>query len=193
MQFVFRVELNQPGLEQEREAVESLLPELAVTALELRSSRREEKRRQLVELFLGDVQPTPLDVRRARLEAQAHRAILTGTEWLTASQIAELAQLGSGNPAGISRWKQQGRIFAIRRDGKDYYPRYGLDDDFHPLPALKDVIRALPHYSHERLAGWFESGSGYLDGQRPRELLATDPQRVLEAARDAAESEESAG
>ncbi|WP_201682289.1 hypothetical protein [Ramlibacter aurantiacus] len=102
MQFVFRVNLNKPGIEQEREAVEELLPQLAIAAMELRSEYRQEKRRQLVALFLGDVQPTALDIQRARMEADAHRAILTGTEWLTAPQIAEPGKQAPPHPCGTT-------------------------------------------------------------------------------------------
>ena len=194
MHYIFSVDMAQPGDEQEREEVQKLLPELTASVIELRRAHRLENQRRLLELFLGDVQPKPLDVQRARLEAKAHRAVLTGTEWLTAQQIAELANLSPGNPvATVSRWKQQGRIFAIRRDGKDYFPRYGLGDDFRPLASLAPILQVLRHYSAERLAGWFESTSGFLDGRRPREMVTTDPQRVLAAAHNAVDAEEFAG
>jgi hypothetical protein len=186
--------LNLPGIEGEREDVQKVLPELAVAYLQLRHAKREENQRTLIEMFLGDLRPTPLDVQCARLEAQAHRAVLTGTQWLTAQEVAELANLGPGHPvATVNRWKQQRRIFAIRRDGRDYFPRYGLGADFRPLPALERVLKILTHYSNERLAAWFESTSGFLGGQRPREALTTDPDRVIAAAQDAVEAEEFTG
>ncbi|MBS0342137.1 MAG: hypothetical protein JSS56_16580 [Proteobacteria bacterium] len=141
-------------------------------------------------MFVGDVQITPVDMQRARLQAVAKRAVLEGSEWLTAPQIGELAKLGTANPVGtVSRWKAQKRIFSIRRFEREYYPRYGLGDDFHPLPALKEAIHVLDGWGGERLAAWFESRSGFLGGQRPREILALEPTKVLSAARDAAEAE----
>jgi hypothetical protein len=67
-------------------------------------------------------------------------------------------------------------------------PRYALGDDLRPLPGLTPVLPLLEGYTGERLASWFESPSSFLGGARPREILATDPSRVLAAARDAADA-----
>jgi hypothetical protein len=105
-----------------------------------------------------------------------------------------MARLGQANPFGtVGRWKQQGRIFAIRRDGRDHFPQYALGDDFRPLPAMARVLPELSHHSSEWIAGWFESTSSFLGGARPRELIATEPERVIAAARDTVEAEEFAG
>jgi hypothetical protein len=103
---------------------------------------------------------------RARMEERAREAVLRGTQWLTSTE-GELVQ-----------WKEQGLIFAISREGKDLFPRYALSDDHRPLPVLADILVVLSEYSSEHLAGWFESTSAFLGGGRPREILATDPERV---------------
>lgn len=190
----FKVDIPAPMAPREREEVQELLPELALTVLEVRRLRREDNLRQLVEVLVGDVPLKPVDMRLARLQAQAHRAIHEGTEWLTAQQLAELANLGPGNPvASVNRWKQTGKVFAIRRDGKDFFPRYAFGPDFRPLPAMAKVMTELVGYKAEQMAAWFESTSGFLGGARPRELLASDPDRVIAAARDAVDSVEYAG
>lgn len=161
-----------------------MLPDLISCALIVRHNRRAAAAQQLVDLLVGHIALKPVDMRLVRMQAQALRAISEGTEWLTSTQIGELAGLGRANPIGtVSRWKQQGRIFALRRGGKDYYPRYGLGADFQPLPAIKQVLATLKCYEAEGLASWFESTSRYLGGKRPREVLATKPDKVLEAAR----------
>lgn len=199
MELAFTVRVDLPfadkgDLERERAEVQQELLGIARAIVQLRRARREVKRDQLVQMFVGDVSPTPVDMDRARLEAQAWRQILSGGEWLTAAEVGELANLGAGNPvATVNRWKKDRKIFAITRDGRDYFARYALGTDFRPLPAVVAVLKILPWQSGERLAAWFESTSSFLGGKRPREVLASDPMWVARAAQDAVESESFAG
>ncbi len=108
----------------------------------------------------------PVDMTRARLQAQAVRELRQGTDWLTAAEIGDLAGLGPANPvATVSRWKQQGRIFALRQGGKDYYPKYALGPDFHPLPVFKEILAVLAGYDPELLAGWFDGARAEKTGE----------------------------
>ncbi|MBT9560700.1 MAG: hypothetical protein IV100_32045 [Myxococcales bacterium] len=116
--------------------------------------------------------------------------VLGGTEWLTADQVsaaraATQQQATATNRANLAnRWKNEGRVFAITRGGRDYFPRYAFDDAFEPLPVLRDVLRAMQGRSSWGIAAWFESPSSFLGGQRPREVMAPQPKRVLDAALD---------
>ena len=186
MHLNFDVDLDQArGLtDKDLEDVKRLMSDVVAVALAARPRRREAVRDQLVNLLVGDVALTSVDMKRARLEAQAVRAIRQSTEWLTAAEIGDLADLGPANPiATVSRWKQQGRIFALRHGGKDHYPKYALGPDFHPLPVIKDILAVLAGYDPELLAGWFDSTSRFLGGKRPRELVANEPAKALAAAR----------
>ena len=198
MHLNFAVDLDQAqarGLTpKDVEDVKQLMKDVVVLALTVRPERRGVVRDQLVDLLVGDVALTPVDMKRARLEAQALRAIRHSTEWLTATEIADLADLGPANPiATVSRWKQQGRIYALRQGGKDHYPKYALGADFRPLPVVKHILALLAGHDPELLAGWFDSTSRYLAGKRPRELLATEPALVLAAARPLIEVQEHHG
>ena len=193
MHLNFQMDLDPPrGLtEKDLEDVKQLMSDVVAVALAARPQRREVVRDQLVNLLVGDVALTSVDMKRARLEAQAVRAIRQGTEWLTAAEIGDLAGLGPANPiATVGRWKQQGRIFALRHGGKDYYPRYALGTDFHPLPAIKEILAVLAGYDPDLLAAWFDSTSRFLGGKRPREIVGTEPARVLSAARNMIEVQE---
>ena len=186
MHLNFEVDLDQARgfTDKDLEDVKRLMSDVVAVALAVRPGRREVVRDQLVNLLVGDVALTSVDMKRARLEAQAVRAIRQGTEWLTAAEIGELADLGPANPiATVSRWKLQGRTFALRHGGKDYYPKYALGPDFHPLPVIKDILAVLVGYDPELLAGWFDSTSRFLGGKRPRELVANEPAKALAAAR----------
>lgn len=195
MHLNFEVDLDQAQARgvtnKDLEDIKKLMSDVVAVALTVRPERREVVRDQLVSLLVGDVALTSVDMKRARLEAQAVRAIRQGTEWLTATEIGKLADLGSANPiATVSRWKQQGRIFALRHGGKDYYPRYALGPDFHPLPVIKEILAMLAGYGPELLAGWFDSTSRFLGGRRPRELVAAEPAKVLAASRNMIEVQE---
>ena len=198
MRLNFAVDLDQAQAQgltnKDIEDVKQLMQEVVVTALSVRPQRREVVRGQLVELLVGEVALTPVDMKRARLEAKAVRAIRHSTEWLTSAEIADLADLGPANPIGtVSRWRQQGRIYALRHGGKDYYPKYALGPDFHPLPVIKEILAVLSGYDPELLAGWFDSTSRFLRGKRPCELVATEPAKVLAAARNTIEVQEHHG
>jgi hypothetical protein len=180
--------------EEDMRDVQQMLPDLIASVLNLRHARRAQAREALVELFAGQAQLRPIDTVLAKMEARAIDAVRGGTTWYTAREIADRAALGRVNPiATVARWKNQGRIFALREKGVDRYPAYALGRDFNPLPAMRDVLAALGDHDAEYLAGWFESTSKFLGGKRPREILSDDPVRVVSAAKYNTESRKCAG
>ena len=186
----FAFQLNMPDgvapLRSEIMAMERVLPDLASMMLERRQALSKQQRAALVELLVGEVPMKPLDIKLAKLQARALERIYSGTPWLTAEQIGTQGKHGTANPAAAAhRWKANGQLFAIRRDGRDMYPRYALGDDFTPLPVVKRVLKTLVDHDPLRVAAWFESTSSFLGGKRPRELLASKPERALQAAQDA--------
>ena len=68
-----------------------------------------------------------------------------------------------------------------------------FDRDFAPRPAIGEVMRILDPISACGLAAFFESTSSFLNGRRPRELLATDPEAVIAAAMHRREVEDFCG
>jgi hypothetical protein len=134
-------------------------------------------------------QPVPSTLlREARMLAQAKNEILQSNDWVTANEISNLAQFSSRNPSSLlNKWKRDHRLFAIRHNGSDYFPVYGLNKDaaYRPLPAMREVIKILEvKKSSWGMAYWFASASSMLGGKRPQDLLFTDPQRVIEVAKD---------
>ncbi len=170
--------------------LEEALAKIAPIVLDVHWAQPQRQQERLVEFMLGDHSPTPIDIVRAGMQANALRAVFDGTEWLTAAQMAQLAGLGNANPSGtVNRWKQRRKLFALKHKGQHHYPRYLLDEGFRPLPAAEQLLEMLAEFSPNRLASWFESRNGLLTGQRPRELLTSDPKRVLEAARQTLDAE----
>ena len=143
---------------------------------------------KLVDALVPTVPPPKHLLTEARMNAQARTAVLESAEWLTAAQLSEVAGFSGQNAsAQPNKWKREGRIFAIRRGGNDYYPAYGLDPDaeYRPVKGLAPVLAVFgEELDAWDIAIWFASANGFLGGAAPMSLLVTDPDRVLAAAHD---------
>ena len=119
----------------------------------------------------------------AQKQAKALEAVLENSEWVTAKEIGERDKFSPSNLVPPpTRWKQHGKIFAVPYQGQDRFPRYALDDEFQPIPALESVLKLLGPISPWRIAVWFESTNSWLDNHRPRQLLRDEPEKVQRAA-----------
>jgi hypothetical protein len=143
---------------------------------------------RLAEVFVTRKPPSPRLLKEAAMLVQARKAVLESGDWLTAADIAQVAQLSTRNPsAQPNKWKKQGQIFAINHGGGDYFPGYGLDPDtsYRPLKALAKVIEIFEgHKDSWGMAYWFRSDNSFLGGKKPQDLLASVPDRVIDAALD---------
>lgn len=143
---------------------------------------------RLAEMLIPHRPPSPRLLKEAAMLVQARKAVLESGDWLTAAEIAQLADLSTRNPsAQPNKWKKQGLIFAIPHNGVDYFPGYGLDRNtgFRPLKAMSKVIEVFAgHKDSWGMAYWFRSDNSFLGGKRPQDLLATAPEQVIEAALD---------
>lgn len=143
---------------------------------------------RLAEVFVTRKPPSPRLLKEAAMLVQARKAVLESGDWLTAADIAQVAQLSTRNPsAQPNKWKKQGQIFAINHGGVDYFPGYGLDPDtsYRPLKALAKVIEIFEGYKDSwGMAYWFRSDNSFLGGKKPQDLLASVPDRVIDAALD---------
>lgn len=126
-----------------------------------------------------------MSVARVVGELKAKLAILEGTRWHTAK---ELAQLGAGvdverREKRIHTWLSQGRLFSLRlEDGLDRFPLYAFDQNGQPHAVLKEILTCLGPINSWRIAAWFNSNTRFLGGRAPRELIGSDPEAVLQAA-----------
>jgi hypothetical protein len=117
--------------------------------------------------------------------AKSLEAIFNGTQWMTAAELGRAARPTAANPHSVtSRWRTGGRIYGVEWRGQLLFARYQLDAAFEPLPAMASILATLDKSSPIEIASWFESPNSYLDGKRPRELLAAEPDLVREAAED---------
>lgn len=119
-----------------------------------------------------------------KLQARTVQAVLSGTAWHSAKAVGARVDPNAANLHALaSRLLKEGRVFAIERSGVKEYPDYAFDPLGNPIPAMREVLGVLSGYSPFRLASWFESTNAHLGGRRPREVLNTDPQAVISAAR----------
>ena len=167
------------GIAQRIARMVELFPQVAARRNEQLSDANIEK---MLDVFLSDTPRAPveteLDIDNTRLRAN----YLQETPCLTAAQVHAASGLNPGNRSEpASRWKREGRLFAVRRSGIDLYPAFQFEDGV-PRPVIKKILAALPNdMTGWQIAMWFASGNGWLGGDEPQERL-TDPNAVIDAA-----------
>jgi hypothetical protein len=110
-------------------------------------------------------------------------SVLQGTRWLTSAELNSVRKDKKSNPSmTIGRWLQSGSLFALESRGARVIPAYALDQLGEPIALLKPVLSLMKGRTSFLIAAWFESPNSYLDGKRPRELLATRGLDVVRAA-----------
>ena len=172
------------GIAQRIARVVELLPQVTARRNEQLSDANIEK---MLDVFLSDTPRPPveteLDIDNARLRAD----YLRETPHLTAPQVHAASGLDPRNRSEpASRWKREGRLFAVRRSGIDLYPAFQFEDGA-PRPVIKKILAALPKdMTGWQIAMWFASGNGWLGGDEPQERL-TDSNAVIDAAQKLAD------
>jgi len=178
-------------------ALETALPAMVDTLeaaqLEAIQKRFDEQIRGL-QLLYPEVEPR-LDPRLERLEdafALQHD-FMQAEAVLPSTALHERAGLTGSNPSHTaSRWRRDGKIFAVRYRGKDYYPAFQFNDQGQPYGLVKRVLAILrqdPDMSDWDIAVWFTTPSGALSGERPKSLLNTRNEEAIARLIRAAEDE----
>ena len=126
----------------------------------------------ILERLLEDKEWAEIDLEIEQENEEMRATYLQTTELYTAKDIQ--------GPS--TKWKREGRVFAIQDDDeKDLFPAFQFADG-KPLPIIKKILEALPDYlSPWQTAFWFESGNGWLGGKAPRECLKNES-KVIDAA-----------
>lgn len=127
------------------------------------------------------IEPAPL---HGKHEAILNK-IFAASDWYDTLAICNGAGFSDVNPsAQPNRWKRDGKVFALRRGKADVYPAYAFGDDFRPLPAMKDVLCVFKGKKTDlKIAAWFASVNSWLRDQRPLDVIGTNPDAVINAAK----------
>ena len=176
------------GSERDLKVLADTISNMAPLISTVIARRQKKTLDSIIEALVPDVVPPRHMIIEARMTAQARKAVFDAGSWLTAAQVADMAEFSATNPsAQPNKWKKDGAIFAINHKGIDYFPGYALDPGklYRPFKAL---ARVLEVFGEEKdawgLAYWFASMNSFLGGARPQDLLAHQPDQVLAAAKD---------
>lgn len=174
------------GLAKQRPAVDpAAIASLEVVPKSIASLTFAGPRMQAVQRLVDESEFRRFDKRMEASISKSIEAIFSGTQWLTAAELGRAARPKAANPHSVaSRWRASKRIYAVERRGQLLFARYQFDAGFDPLPVVARILATLEQASPIEIASWFESPNSYLDDSRPRDLLASEPELVSEAAAD---------
>jgi hypothetical protein len=133
------------------------------------------------------VTPSKVARKQARMLIEAKTAILNSGDFLLATEQVKLAGFSSTNlSVQPKKWRRNREIFAIQHGREDYLPLYGLDTEGHrPRKEMAEILKVFGDTKDGwGLAFWFAGLNSFLDDERSQDVLATDPERVIAAAKD---------
>ena len=168
-------------------AADSVFQRVAEFLPQLIEQRQADTLKKFVSIFLTDVAPSKAAREQARMLIDAKTAILNSGDFLPASEVAKIAGFSASNPSvQPNKWKRNRDIFAIQQGRDDYFPLYALNpDDHRPRKQMAEILRIFGDAKDGwGLAFWFAALNSFLDDERPQDVLAIDPDRVIAAAKD---------
>jgi hypothetical protein len=179
-----------PGRTSKRKKSKERVERQNARVLETLESLRRQ-REQLIETMLPklDEVPASATVLQARRSARARELLLKQWGGYTSAETGNLSGSTAKNRAATaSRWKKEGKIFSVLYRGKTYFPSFQFDDGGQAVPVVADILSTLGRKIRSwDLALWFTASSGWLDGERPVDLLIRNPDAVRLAAQREAE------
>jgi hypothetical protein len=146
----------------------------------------EQQTERLVEgMFLPSSTVSLATALQAHRNAEARQELIEEFGLYDSDQVAEVAGSSATNrSATASRWFAAGRIFTVTHDGARVYPSFQFGTDGQPRPVIANVLEVFRPYGLDgwETALWFTTTSGWLDDERPVDLLTREPEQIVEAA-----------
>jgi hypothetical protein len=122
---------------------------------------------------------------QAQRNTEARQLLIDEFGLLDSEELAKHAGSKAKNrSATASRWLADSQVFAVEHLGQRYFPAFQFGADNRPRPIVRRVLEVLEPYGMDgwQTALWFTTATGWLDDQRPVDLLATAPDDVVAAA-----------
>ena len=173
------------GVESKREA-EVIQTTMKIARRIIRQQRKdvtEQHIEALVRIYLQGEPRAEFDRELEQDNAELRARFLREVPTCSAAEIREF-QHGSqlSNPSEpASRWKREGRVFAVRDGRVLRFPSFQFANGS-PRPVIRNVLTRLPEgMTSWQIAFWFWSGNGWLDGRSPADALENETD-VLNAA-----------
>jgi hypothetical protein len=158
-----------------------------ITRLAAVLTQLEEQSTRLVDaMFVPRSTVSPAAASQALRNAEARQELIDEFGLYDSDQIAEVAGSAATNrSATASRWLAAGRIFTVNHRGTRLYPSFQFGTDGQPRPVIASVMQVFDKYGLDgwETALWFTTASGWLDDQRPVDLLTREPEQIVKAAR----------
>jgi hypothetical protein len=117
---------------------------------------------------------------------QTIQEIFSKEKWLTGEMLNHLqAEPPSNHLLPASDWKQQGQIFSVTFEEKEYFPCYEFDTTYRPLPLIGDVLAAFgPVADTWKIAAWFHYPNGWIVESDDNGIRAIAPKDALDRRDD---------
>jgi len=174
--------------DQEQMAAEEVYRRIGEFLPQIIRNQREVKLQEVIKALLPEMTPSHEALQQARMLVDAKVQILESGDYVRTAEVAKLAGYSEHNPsAQPSKWKREGTIFSIEHNGVDYFPLFALspEKNYRPYDGLSQILEVFHGTkSGWGLAFWFAGLNSFLDDERPQDLLASAPGRVLAAAKD---------
>jgi hypothetical protein len=121
---------------------------------------------------------------QARRNAEARRDLLSEFPALTSAEVAAAAGSRAANRASLAnRWRDEGKVFAIRVGEQQLYPAFQFDEHGRPVGTISSVLSAFDgKLTDWQTALWFTTPTGWLGGRRPVDAMGEEPESVIEAS-----------
>jgi hypothetical protein len=167
-------------------AAERVIHQVVEFLPQLIQERQEDTLKKVVNVLLTDVTPSKAAREQARMLIKAKTDILNSGDFLPATEVARLAGFSASNlSVQPNKWKRAREIFAIQHGREDYLPTYALAPDHRPRKEMAEILNIFGEAKDGwGLAFWFAALNSFLDDERPQDVLTTDPESVIAAAKD---------
>ena len=173
------------------EAMRAIVPKLPL----LIESKRGALLESDLEQFVASVMPSD-PLRDVLLDVESDNIALReqfvkSHKCFDSKTIALNAGYKGGNLAHTAwRWKSKGQVFSVDYFGRELFPAFQFRDG-KPLPAIKKILDVVgKDLSPWQVAFWFVAENGWLDGERPLDMMLRSEDEVIEAAKRAVERAE---
>lgn len=133
------------------------------------------------------VRPHPAVVEQACRNVEFRVEFLRQYDALETGEVDDRCRSKAAGAAELAgEWRDDGKIFGVERQGRILYPAFQFDGDGRPKPVVAKVLQALGKRGPWQIASWFAAPNGWLsDDGRPVDVMDTDPDAVVNAAREA--------
>ncbi|MCY4259195.1 MAG: hypothetical protein OXC91_02875 [Rhodobacteraceae bacterium] len=164
--------------------IDRAIAQIALVASNYAAARSERNIERLLEMIVEDIPRHPVDIELEIENAGMRAEYLAENNLLTAQEVRDRSGLKPRNRSEpASRWKREGKIFAVRKGAIDLYPAFQFVDGS-PRPVIKKILAELgDEFTAWQVAFWFQSGNGWLDGEEPRDCLDQVDDVVMAARR----------